>query len=255
MVLDPLDSSGPSPLIVGRELEELRLFSTRFEWSDALHLIGNVQGSRFTRCRTQSLRVDQSRLDRFYFSDGGWWPHRILDLQHIQDQTLSDHDQVCITFIIENRISLLSFLVKKSSYFKANSYILESEDNIKALKEAWLESGSALTNPQVSFRLACSRLRSKYKLLQAEPRHSNKNKDILKARLWTLKADLEDEESPDIVSDWTETFNSLRDLELKEANRWRVILREKWVTDGNKSSPFSFQLSKAKQQCEQMNML
>lgn len=102
---------------------------------------------------------------------------------------------------MENKI-LPTLIVNKSSYFKANAYILEPKDNIKALKVSWQESRASHTNLQVSFYLACAMLRVRYILLQAEPRYSYKNKEILQARLRTLKFDLEEEETPLIISDW-----------------------------------------------------
>lgn len=160
-----------------------------------MHLIGHVLGLRFTRRCTLALHIDQSQLDRVYFSDGGWWPHRILEMQHIPDQTLSDHDPISISFIMENRITLASS-IKKSSYFKANAYILESEDNITALKAAWLGDRTPLTNPQANFHLAYARLRAKYILLHAKPRYSHKTKRSCKRvlgllkRIWKMKKPL-----------------------------------------------------------------
>lgn len=83
MTKSRLDSSGPSPLIRGSELIEWRLLVSRFCFLDTLELLGKVDGSRFTRRRRHGPRLDQSRIDRIYFSGLGWWPHQIISLKHI----------------------------------------------------------------------------------------------------------------------------------------------------------------------------
>lgn len=48
MTKDRLDSLGPSPLIKGKEKIEWRLLASRFDFVDVFHLLGQVEGSRFT---------------------------------------------------------------------------------------------------------------------------------------------------------------------------------------------------------------
>lgn len=79
---------------------------------------------------------------------------------------------------------------RKSSYLKANVAILSNLDNIIQLKQAWERHEENLDSPHRKFLLACARLRSKYKEIQATPRYSKKNKKVLKVHLATLKADL-----------------------------------------------------------------
>lgn len=82
MVLDPTDSSGPSPLIRRHEQERWEILDAYFDLIDSLSLLQCVTGSRYTRKRAHSRCFDQSWLDRFYFKNFGWWPHRIIELQH-----------------------------------------------------------------------------------------------------------------------------------------------------------------------------
>lgn len=185
MVLDPADSSGPSPLIRGHEQERWEILDAHFDLIDSLTLLGCVTGSRYTRQRAHGRQFDQLRLDRFYFNNFGWWPHRIIELQHYQDQALSDHDPVSILFDLDP-IETSKDLNRKSSYFKANAVILSDLNSISKLKEAWEHHGTDVENPHKKFSLACSRLRTKYKEIQSDPKYSNKNKEMLKERLATL---------------------------------------------------------------------
>lgn len=103
---------------------------------------------------------------------------------------MPDHDLVSILFDLDP-IETSKDLNYKSSYFKANATILSDLNNISNLKEAWEHHGTDVDNPHKKFSLTCLRLRTKYKEIQLEPKYSNKNKEILKERLATLKGDLE----------------------------------------------------------------
>lgn len=77
------DSSGPSPMIRGREAEFWRLFKLRFNLLDVFHILdGSRSGARFTWRRTRNGVRFESRLDRFYLSDKGWWVGKIKRLTH-----------------------------------------------------------------------------------------------------------------------------------------------------------------------------
>lgn len=92
-----LDSSGPSPLLNGRQREAWRLLKTRLDLVDAFPLPRIFLGTRFTHRAVHGIRMDQSRLDRFYISGKGYWLHAILQLKHVQTQTLSDHNPIILT--------------------------------------------------------------------------------------------------------------------------------------------------------------
>lgn len=90
------NSTGPSPLLTGTEKEAWRLLRNRFDLADALTLLGRVTGPHFTRRGFRKMRLDQSRIDRFYIGDQGWWLGRLVELAHITDQPLSEHDPIML---------------------------------------------------------------------------------------------------------------------------------------------------------------
>lgn len=124
-----LDSSGPSPLIRGREAEFWRLLKLRFDLSDAFHILeGKIIGSRFTWRRTRNGALVESRLDRFYFSDKGWWVGRIERLTHEGGSAFSDHDPITLRITLDSSSPtsrgksvflrlILSFLERKKICF------------------------------------------------------------------------------------------------------------------------------------------
>lgn len=61
------DSSGPSPLIRGREAEFWRLLKLCFDFSDVFQILNErAPGSRFTWRRVRNGTLVESRLDRFH---------------------------------------------------------------------------------------------------------------------------------------------------------------------------------------------
>lgn len=98
MIETTVDSFGPSPLIQGRQLEAWRLLVTCLDLIDTYYLARNLLGTRFTRRLVHEHCLDQSRLDHFYINDKAKWIHVIIKLEHVQNQTLSDHDLILLTF-------------------------------------------------------------------------------------------------------------------------------------------------------------
>lgn len=74
--------------------------------------------------------MDQSRLERFYLSGSGFWIHAILKLEHVESQTLPDHDPILLTIQIAPQTSTRHRL---TTYFKENPSFLRKEGTMEAL--------------------------------------------------------------------------------------------------------------------------
>lgn len=123
------NSFGSSPLLNGKEKESWRLLKRTFHLADCFSLLGQVVGPRFTRREVRDIRLDQSRINRFYASDHGWWTVRLVELVHDPNQTLSDHDPILLKLQLIVPDPLEAHL-KHSTYFKANPYILRKPENL-----------------------------------------------------------------------------------------------------------------------------
>lgn len=84
MTESSLDSSRPSPLLNGRQQEAWRLLKTRLDLVDTFSLAHTFKGTQFTQQVVYTLRLDQSRLDKFCLSGKGHWIHSIIQLEHVQ---------------------------------------------------------------------------------------------------------------------------------------------------------------------------
>lgn len=133
------DSTGQSPLLKGRQLESWRLLKSSLNLHDAFDIIGKIDGALFTWRRVILGKLTQSRLDRFYFSDTGWWTHAIRRLTHDGGQALSDHDPIWVSFLLSPPPDTNTSM-KKTSPFRANSAVLKSQEAVEKLKVAWEDS-------------------------------------------------------------------------------------------------------------------
>lgn len=90
--------------------------------------------------------------NRFCISDKVHWIHEVIQLEHVQNQTLSDHDPIVLTLQITASPSSTS--VRKTTYFKANPELLKKEGTIPLLQEAWEDHPNLDNNPTQKFALA-----------------------------------------------------------------------------------------------------
>jgi exonuclease III len=176
------DSTGFSPSLQGRELEAWRLLKTRFNFQDAYSISGKIDGALYTWRRTRGQVLVQSRIDRFYLSDGGWWLDSIKKLQHDGAQALSDDDPIILLFCISPPAASTS-CIKKTLPFRANPAVLKFKGAVEQLKAAWDYSKDGDHNPHYQFHNACRRLRTKYMELQKAPNEQNGELAILRAKL------------------------------------------------------------------------
>lgn len=247
------DSSGDSPLISGTELDEWRLFHQRFNLIDTFDVLGSAIGARFTRRAKHGDRFDQSRLDRFYVSDQGWWIDRIKKLEHFGGQVLSDHDPIALTFRLSAASSGIS--PAKKHFFKANPIILKNEENILELKKAWEEHDSLCTDPCIRLAFSCKRLRKKYKELQKKIPSIKLQQVDIQNRISTLKTFLALTPSQEEIDEYNLLTSQLRALQFQDAVFWRRESRIRWLGLGDASTKFFFNTVKEKHKKEQMNEL
>ncbi|KAL3690698.1 hypothetical protein R1sor_004349 [Riccia sorocarpa] len=73
MVLDPRDSTGPSPLLKGVPLDLWTKVEQKWAMEDAFDKCMQQQGPRYTRQVIRGDRLDQARLDRIYISKDATW--------------------------------------------------------------------------------------------------------------------------------------------------------------------------------------
>lgn len=244
MTEDPQDSSGPSPLLHGSQLETWHMLKTQFDLVDTFHYTRSFTRSRFTRRATHIDRFDQSRLDRFYLSDSGFWIHALHCLQHIPSQTLFDHDPIILTLQIEPLNSTITR--RKSSYFKANPGVLKREGTLEALRIAWISHPLGITDPTIKFSLAWSRLHNTYKSIQEQVSSSMQPLDLLTAQLVQLKLDIFYDANSHQCQEYDQLRHQIREIELNETNRCCSLARNTWMGTGDKPYKTFFQLVKIK---------
>lgn len=202
---------------------------------------------------THGNRIDQSRIDRFYLNNSGFWIHAIHRLEHIQDQTLLDHNPIILTIQIapQNSTSIL----KKSTYFEANPSILKRVGTMEALRAAWIAYPPSVSDPTHKFTFAWICLRKTLKTIQEQVIATDQPLDILLSQLVQLKMDILDKSNHQQRHDHEQVHKQIRETELQEANRLRSLSRVRWMGIGDETYRTFFILVQAKQQRETMLIL
>lgn len=161
------DSLGPSPLIHDREAEFWHFLKLRFDLADVYNILEKrLTGSRFTWRQVRNGLLFESRLDRFYLSDKGWWIDKIGCLNHLGGSALSDHNPISLCFTM----NVSSPLTRgKVAFFKANPNVVKKLENLARLKAAWLDYPATRPDNSLRFLLACQRFRHCYMDIQRRP--------------------------------------------------------------------------------------
>jgi hypothetical protein len=254
MMEESSDSAGILPLIHRQELEAWRIFKTRFNLKDALFVTGKSDGVHHTWRHSRSGRLIQSRIDRFYLSNGGWWMDSIENLKHHGAQALSDHDPVILTFWLTSPFVTVS-CIKKTSPFKANPAVLKFKGAVEALQEAWDSLKDGDKNPHYMFNTACRQLQEKYMALQQAPKEQQGEIAILKAKLQALKQEILDTYFGGQVEELVSTEEQVQTLGEVNISHHKRLSQIHWLGEGNEPSKFYFATLKAKMQRESMPIL
>ncbi|KAL3679445.1 hypothetical protein R1sor_022401 [Riccia sorocarpa] len=127
MVLVQEDSAGPSPLLKGGPLEAWVIAELEWNLEDAYNYANRRSGPRFTRQVVRGGRLDQSRLDRVYFSNSA---------SGFSKDALSDHNPVYVD------INLLSSRRKKR--LRGQLKVFRQEDRLKLLLSETLKKQELL---------------------------------------------------------------------------------------------------------------
>ncbi|CAM6082401.1 unnamed protein product [Calypogeia fissa] len=249
----PEDTTGGHNLLRGRELEAWRLFVLKHDLKDALSEMGTVTGSHFTWRRRRGTHLEQSKIDRIYLGEKGWWLGSLTELVHDSGQALSDHDPVILRAVLNQPPSPSP--ARYYTYFKACSSVLKSPENMLCLQKAWESSSGVVSCPHRRWEAACRRLKSTYIQLQNEPKSGEEHSRVLKENLRELKAELVEDFTAEALEDFSEKEQQLRDMEEAHALHLRQLSRIRWLGQGDEPSRFFFRTLHAKQKRESMTKL
>lgn len=240
------------PATTGPPREAWQLLATRSDLTDS-SLLHQFLGTRFTGRTMHSHWMDQSRIDRFYMNDKAHWIFDILKLEHIQNQSLSDHDPILLTQQLAAPPGPSS--IGKYTYFKVNLDILQLEGTLSSLQQAWEDHPIQSSNPTRKFALAWPCLWNQYKVTQDNVKESKDPLATLHKRLVQLKLDILE----DSTLFWWEEFQTLRtqiwEVELTKANHFCSFSHMKWLGTADKPRKMFFILLQEKLQRESMPWL
>ncbi|CAM6082561.1 unnamed protein product [Calypogeia fissa] len=249
------DTTGGHNLMKGWELEAWRRLRVKHGLKDCLEELGAVTGTHFTWRRRRGNSLEQSRIDRVYMGEEGWWLPGIRELIHDGEQSLSDHDPVILKIALESDQSNPPARPRYNTFFKAKAAILKSADQIARLKQAWEDKDTTTTCPHRIWDSACKRLRHTYISLQNAPKTDEEYSRSLCNDLRELKSELLDQFTQEALEEFLSKEQELRDIEEEKALHIRQLSRIRWLGQGDEPSRFFFRTLQAKQQRETMKEL
>ncbi|CAM6124136.1 unnamed protein product [Calypogeia fissa] len=252
MTEEPADTTGGSNLLRGWELEAWRHLKVKLNLKDALTELDKVTGSRFTWRRRRGNTLEQSRIDRLYLGEAGWWLDGISELIHDGGQSLSDHDPIILRASLA---PLASATPRFYTHFKAKAAILKQQQNLATLKTAWETRAGSETCPHRIWDTACKNLRRSYITIQKEPSTEEESTKALREDLRQLKIEMVDEFTTEALLEFSDKEEQLRDMEEAQALHMRQLSRIRWLGQRDEPSRFYFKTLKAKQKRETMSEL
>ncbi|KAL3690117.1 hypothetical protein R1sor_016426 [Riccia sorocarpa] len=187
---------------------------------DGYFCSASIQGPRFTRFAKRNNRIDFSRLDRFYVTDGVGWLDHIKEICHDAHTALSDHVPIVGSFQLVPEVQGR----KPENYFKFNHYELK--------------------DPEV--------FRKGERNRKAQQR---KEEGSLAKEVEWHRSQLGSEPSEAEYEVLQRLEKRLKDQELQEARIWRLRCREKWMSEDDASSRYFFAKLKAKWARDSINAL
>ncbi|KAL3691097.1 hypothetical protein R1sor_004748 [Riccia sorocarpa] len=139
----PEDSLGDSPVQLGGERRRWQNLITHHDLEDSWLIASLREGPHFTRQQKVNNRLDQSRLDRIYFSQSEVWNGRIIKVTHDSRGRLSDHRPVHLCIHHRNTGS-----GRKGTYFKFSAELTKESEVKEKMAQLWREGGDPQEDPR-----------------------------------------------------------------------------------------------------------
>ncbi|KAL3675636.1 hypothetical protein R1sor_025584 [Riccia sorocarpa] len=207
----PEDARGKSALVRGSEARFWRNMTMERGLVDCFFCTAVNTGTRFTRFAKRRGRMDCSRLDRIYLTQGAQWVDHVKEVVHHSSKSLSDH--VPISVILQ--------MVQEACRRKTESYFkmcyLDIQDPIVLNKDVRREKAKV-----------------------------RKQAGGLADELAWRRGHLSDNPTVEEVEALANLEKKVKDQEIHEVRVWRIRCREKWLTVEDAPSRYFFTKLRAK---------
>ncbi|KAL3684087.1 hypothetical protein R1sor_002109 [Riccia sorocarpa] len=145
--------------------------------------------------------------------------------------------------------------VRKTTYFKLDYRILDSETVFREAKRTWNDHPREEVDPRVKWILAWRRLKGLFKRVQREQGEKYRELEKKEAELQTLKTMADFDHSEELASEIEILEAEVRSKETWEVTQWRNRSRNRWLKEGEAPSKYFFSQLKTKHQRESIKAL
>ncbi|KAL3675236.1 hypothetical protein R1sor_025184 [Riccia sorocarpa] len=204
-------------------------------------------GPWYTSQQIRGDKIELSRLDRLYISNGGEWIHGSAEERHIASMALSDH------FPVEVLINLEQPQTKRmrGTYTKLQTEAFNTPESLLELKEKWSAIDS--DDPRIKWCLAWKEAAKMMRAFSSKQKVERRSYSALATDVATLREQIQHGASQEKIEELKIKTVKLREAE--EATTWRRRSRAKWAVLGDAPTRYFFSLLKAKQHRESINLL
>ncbi|KAL3700944.1 hypothetical protein R1sor_018966 [Riccia sorocarpa] len=237
------DSIGPSPRIRGAEERVWNHILQKRDLSDCYFEAASRSGPRFTRQARSGRRLDRSRLDRVYITDGGIWLNHVSSIKHFGGHIVGDHIPIsaCLQLVAQDT----SDQIKTQSYFKLNSTVLKQPEVMEQIKAIWSAHPPECTDARKRWSLAWTRVKDFCRDLYKKQTNQQKIRD-LQIEVENRRRFLPYQCSEEEIQELTVLEQELINLENQEASLWYLRSRSKWLREGEAPTKYFFNLAKSR---------
>ncbi|KAL3679387.1 hypothetical protein R1sor_022343 [Riccia sorocarpa] len=243
MVLDPRDSSGPSPLLKGSPLQAWSELEQAWALEDAFSRAWKREGPRYTRQVVRSNRLDQSRLGRIYISNNGACL-KVKRLLHDSESAISDHIPVLLEVNFNGRTRRNKR--RPETYLKLDVDSFRHADRRERVKTAWLRGWGMSPDPIIAWELAWGQTREVFREFRQEDRSWKSDLQKLQRNLAQVRVQLAEDPTLELSNHYNQMEKVVREKELLEASILRRRSRIQWIQEGEANSKYFFQCIRAK---------
>ncbi|KAL3678733.1 hypothetical protein R1sor_021689 [Riccia sorocarpa] len=246
----PEDSIGESPVQLGAERRRWQSFSAHQDLEDGWLVASQREGPHFTRQQKVKDRLDQSRLDRIYFSRSEVWSGRVIHCIHDNKGRLSDHHPVLLKLSIRSTGG-----AKKGTYFKVQASLLESEEVKQEIQTTWKEAGIPGIDARRNWEWKWSSVR---KLLRDKDWNRRKENGVLEQKieeLSKLKVKIAENRGSIPEQEVIDLEQEIKKLECEQEKRWRTWSGTRWIKEGEAPSKFFFAIMRTRRVKQEITAL
>ncbi|KAL3695993.1 hypothetical protein R1sor_010069 [Riccia sorocarpa] len=223
----PEDSNTPSTVLHGSEERAWKNLVEKADLVDNWLVCAHQIGPWYTRQQIRGDKLELSRLDRLYISNGAEWIHGAAEERHVATMGLSNH------LPVEALINMNTPVKKspRSTYTKLQTEAFKDPEALKELERRWATVDAE--DPRIKWCLAWKEAAKMMRDYSQKQKEDRKSYSTLATEVAALREQVQHNTLEELIQELQLKIEKLRDQEKREAVAWKRRSREKWTNLGD----------------------